>query len=291
MTSKLTVVTGPEGVDIGRTVAAVGHHIDDGLAVRVIDTDRPYTGRERAAHTSPDPYHGHHHSAVGGCAGDGTTDTCVIGRVRLRYLPSAWQNPDTNLGVVFTGPARPLADDIHTMASLGLDPSHRLTVQARGPLSPAFTYPAPIEVGDVGAHARDAVLRAGGHVLIEAGDGMPHLDAIAALRLPPWAPWVGRIELWTVFDVRRMIEQTSPGEHLDADTISRRVADGLTVLGGTVNATALPVRTHVVILGLDALPDVAENDVADHVYVRAAGGVDTVNLYDRDGVDTALLNP
>jgi hypothetical protein len=259
MASRLTVVTGPAGVDIGPATAAIGAGVGDGLAVRVIDD---YWGG--TPHTSPDPFH---------FVGE------KPGAVRLRHLPSAWQNPDTNLGVVFTQGPMSFTDDLHTMDALGLDPSHRLTVQSlTHPLNRAFTYPLPIEPGDVGVHARDAVLRAGGHVLIEAGSGMSHLDAITALRLPPWAPWIGRIDLWTVFDVHRMIERSAPGERIDAERIGVTVAGELTALGGSVSASAVPLRSQVVILGLEALPDLDPGTVVDEVYIRTEGGVDAISL-------------
>lgn len=259
--SRLSVITGPRGVDIGHAVATIGRRIDDGLAVRVVDSDRDASHR-----TSPDPFHG--------------PDT----KVRLAYLPSAWQDPQTNLGVVFTGRPQPLADDIHTMASLGLNPSHRLTVQSLGPphLGRGYVYPLPIEVGNVGVHARDAVLRAGGHVLIEAGDGMTHLEALASLGLAPWAPWIGMMDLWTVFDVRDIAVATSPGEHIDADLIAARVADGLTQLGALIaDTTSGVVTSRVVVLGFDdpaVLPGVEDETIGSKILARVGTGVDAVHV-------------
>ena len=205
MTSRLTVITGATGVDIGPAVAQLAKGVDDGMAIRIVDSTR-----ERVAHTSPDPYHG------------GT----AFSTVRLRYLPSAWQDPQTNLGVVFTAAALPLGDDLHTLSALGLDPSHRLTVQARRhALTRGFSYPLPIEPGDVGAQARDSVLRAGGRVVVEAGAGMTFLDALTALNLPPWAPWIGHLDLWTVIDASAALQALAPGEHLDLPAVAREAVD------------------------------------------------------------------
>ncbi len=249
MTAHLDIVTGPPGVDIGEAVAAIGGAIDDGLAIRVVNSVAPGDG-----HTSPDPFHG----------ADAT--------VRLRYLPSAWQDPQTNLGVLFTGPARvALTDDIHTMAALGLDPSHRLTVQSlAGALRYGYTYPTPIEVGNLGVHARDAVLRAGGRVLVEAGNGMTHLEAIAALRLPPWAPGIDQLTLWNVLDVRQMPEVHTPAGGVDAYRVARQVIDGLTALGGTVALDSVNVHANTVLLGLPGGQD--DFDVLDEIYTRVGDG-------------------
>lgn len=265
MPSQLIVVTGPEGVDIGRAVAEIGSRVDDGFAVRVVDSTR-----DSVAHTSPDPYH----RVL-------TADPAVAqgpaqpGAVRLRCLPSAWQDPQTNLGVVFTRAALPLGDDIYTLAALGLDPSHRVTVDTRGGhLIRGFTYPLPIEPGNVGVQVRDAVLRAGGSAIVEAGDGMSHLEALAALRLAPWSPWIDELHLWTVFDV------AAPGAGLDAEGVAAWVVDHLTRLGGTIDNEGTDpderqVRSNVIVLGLDAL-GIPEADVAGSIFQRTGGAIDTV---------------
>lgn len=234
MTSRLTVITGPAGVDLGAAVAYIGRDVADGMAVRVVDTTR-----DSVAHTSPDPFHRRRDPAV-----DHPGNRWITGRVRLRYLPSAWQDPQTNLAVVFTSRARPLANDIYTMASLGLNPSHRLTVQAPHLLKRGFEYPLPVEPGDVGVQARDSVLRTGGHVVVEAGDGMTHIEALAALRLPPWASWIGALDLWTV---------------LEATSVERAVEDLATLGVGAPGIVSPPVTSNVLVMGVsqaDAL-DVA----------------------------------
>jgi hypothetical protein len=191
MTSRLTVVTGPPGVDIGPVAARLGRGLDDGFAIRVVRSDA-----DSAPHTSPDPHHRH--------VGDPRIAQAPgsIGAVRLSVLPSAWQDPQTNLGVVWTGvPDLGLVEDIRTLDALGLNPAHRVTVQhgnpwRRWPLS----IPEPVEVGNVGVQARDAVLRAGGRVLVEAGDGQTFLQALTTVGIPPWASWIGHLDRWIVID-------------------------------------------------------------------------------------------
>lgn len=188
MPSRLTVITGPPGVDIGPVAAHLGRNLDDGLAVRVVTPDT-------TPHTSPDPHH--RQQGMGGPAS--------IGAVRLDCLPSAWQDPQTNLGVIWSGaPDLGLKEDLHVMDALGLNPGHRVTVQhgdhvrARGAILP------PIEYGDLGVIARDAVLRAGGRVQVEAGDGQTFLSALATVGIPPWASWIGHLDRWIALDAADM---------------------------------------------------------------------------------------
>lgn len=192
MPARLTVITGPPGADVGPVTAIVGAGLDDGFAIRVLDSATRNTMDTR--HRSPNPHH--RRSADGG-----TTS------VMLDALPAAWQDPLTNLGVVWTGaPDVGLRRDIEDLEALGLNPSHRVTVQWKTPypsvISSAAVVPPPVEVGDVGTQARDSVLRSGGQVLVEAGDGMTSMQALTALNLPPWATWVHQLDLWVVLDVR-----------------------------------------------------------------------------------------
>jgi hypothetical protein len=195
MTSRLTVVTGPPGVDIGPAVAKLGTGLDDGFAVRVVRSDAPDT-----PHTSPDPFHAR--PVADDRVAQGPSR---IGAVRLSVLPSAWQDPQTNLGVVWTGELDlGLTEDLHTLESLGLNPAHRVTVQLGGQLRQQpwrVSIPAPVEVGNVGVQARDAVLRAGGRVLVEAGDGQTFLQALATVGIAPWAKWIDHLDRWIVLDV------------------------------------------------------------------------------------------
>jgi hypothetical protein len=189
MPSRLTVITGPPGVDIGPATGFLGRGLDDGLAVRVVRSGRH--GLIDQPHTSPDPFH-RIHGAPGHTFG-------AVGAVRLSVLPSAWQDPQTNLGVMFDGaPVRNLKDDIEILDALGLNPAHRLTVGSMAGSVAWVEHPA--EVGNVGVQARDAVLRAGGRVLVEAGDGQTFLQALATVGIPPWANWIGHLDRWIVLD-------------------------------------------------------------------------------------------
>lgn len=198
--SRLTVVTGPAAddnvtedgyADVGPVAALLAaptgqsDGIDDGLTVRVIG---PETGRP---HRSPDPFHG-----------PGTA-------VMLHALPAAWQDPQTNLGVdvgpLTSMPHLLLRNDLVTLDALGLNPGHRLTVagELRQP-------PEPVERGDLGVIARDSVLRAGGHVLVEAGDGITVMAALAALNLPPWADWIDQLDLWVAVNLATLPLTSGP---------------------------------------------------------------------------------
>lgn len=189
----VTVVTGPAGVDIGPVAAHLGRDLSDGLAIRTVDSNRA-----EQPHSSPNPYRTDP-------AGTELPDT-----VRLTTLPSAWQHPDTNLGVAWTGyPDTGLVHDIAELDALGLHPGHRVTVQHRSNYRSGAPIPEPVEVGDLAAHARDSVLRApgGGHVLIEAGDGQTFLDAFHTVGLPPWSAHIDALDLWLVVDAGQPFDE------------------------------------------------------------------------------------
>jgi hypothetical protein len=215
MTSRLTVITGPVGVDIGPVAAHLGRDLDDGLAIRVVT---PAT----QPHTSPDPFHspiGHARTGPGprGC-----------GAVRLDCLPSAWQDPQTNLGVVYPGyPDLNLHEGLHTLDALGLNPAHRLTVQHGTGREHPVSIPHPVEVGNLGVIARDSVLRAGGRVQVEAGDGQTFLSALATVGIPPWAEWIGHLDRWIVLDVAAI-----PGDRHADQLLTRTIQ----AIRDTVNA-------------------------------------------------------
>ena len=186
MTSRLTIITGPVGVDIGPVAALLGRQLADGLAIRVVHSDV----KELTPHTSPDPFHR--------ITGDATHHA---GAVRLEVLPSAWQDPDTNLGVCYTGHAdEGLTEDLHTMDALGLNPAHRVTVQHRPAGVSPMSILDPVDIGNLGVIARDSVLRTGGRVQIEAGDGQTFLSALSVVGIPPWADWIGHLDRWIVLD-------------------------------------------------------------------------------------------
>lgn len=197
-TPTVAVVTGPDGHDVGPVAAWLGYGLRDGLAVRTVaSTGSHYDRRGAHCHASPNPH---------GIPGERV--------VPLYALPSAWQNPDTNLGVAYTGvPNRDLAFDIQTLNDLGLNPAHRVTVQHHSGYGiehfrETGAIPAPVEVGDLAAQARDSVLRGADgsrQVLVEAGDGQTFLDALHTLGLPPWSPHIHRLELWLVFDVAAVL--------------------------------------------------------------------------------------
>jgi len=184
-------VTGPAGHDIGPAAAWLGRNLGDGLAVRIVPSSDGLT-----PHTSPNPYP--------------VADPPDSGSVVLWCLPSAWQHPDTNLGVVYTGaPTGDLRIDLNTLRDLGVDAGHRVTVQHGGfatrdgePIG--HPLPAPVEVGNLAEIARDSVLRGAGRhrtVLLEAGDGQTFLDAFHAFGLAPWNTHIDVLELWVVIDV------------------------------------------------------------------------------------------
>lgn len=188
----VTVVTGPLGVDIGPAAAWLARSLGDGLAVRTV---QPGTLRRR---TSPVPPNMR------------SLRNLTVDTVDLHAVPSAWQNPDTNLGVAVGTIGRSVAgyvdtldgirDDLLNFERLGLNPAYRLTVQG---VSPAHHIWPGVEYGDLATIARDSVLRAsaGGsrHVLIEAGDGQTFLDAVNTVGLQPWA-CIDHLDLQFVVD-------------------------------------------------------------------------------------------
>jgi hypothetical protein len=279
MASRLTVVTGPPGVDIGPATAklAAAIRLDDGLAVRVVRTGR--YGPIDQPHASPDPHHRQE-------ARPGS-----IGAVLLDVLPSAWQDPQTNLAVVFDGaPVTNLADDMRVLNALGLNPAHRLTVQSN--IGSVAWVPPPVEVGDVGVHARDAVLRAGGRVLIEAGDGQTLLEALATVGIPPWAEWIDHLDRWIVLDVRH---------GMTADDVAAAVGAAVNEFDGSSGAygnTGQPptlrvalMNTQFVIPGLAGHDYNVATDEGDALDQDTAGAL--VSLLDaileRSGVEVHLI--
>lgn len=250
MPSRLTVITGPEGVDIGPVAAHLGRHLDDGLAIRVIN----YSAM---SHTSPDPYHGQ----TGSTRFDERPLT--VGAVRLRVLPSAWQDPQTNLGVVYDGPANEdLTEDLHTMDALGLNPAHRVTVQHRPDGVSPMSILDPVEVGNLGIIARDSVLRAGGRVQIEAGDGRTLLSALATVGIPPWAEWIDHLDRWIVLDGMDMTFANTALKGVDALTASvRHAVDQLDGSSGAYGMQGDTQTLRVALLNAQMLiPGIAAHD-------------------------------
>jgi len=246
-TGTVTVVTGPPGVDVGPVAARLGRGLRDGLAIRTVVSD----GSD-VAHASPNPY---------GSPADS---------VALSVLPSAWQHPDTNLGIAYTGEPRWLTDDLGRLNRLG----HRVTVQHRGDYGAGLIIPAPVEIGDLAAAARDSVLRMGGRVLIEAGDGQTAQDAMHTVGLAPWAAYIGRLDIWVVLDVTT----TAPGPE---EALERLLVDA----GAQVQANGGPrdgsgdggVSIWIAVLNAHRLPGLG-----------ALAGVDTVIGDEPPPLDTAV---
>lgn len=163
----VTIVTGPPGADIGPAVADTAQRIGlgDGMAIRIVISGHdPIDRSGTTLHTTRHP------------------DLNSRLPIPLWALPSAWHNPDTNLGVIYTGRCtRDVLFDVDTLDSVGPDVTHRLTVQHHGVPDTTGAYIRhPIETGNVGKAARDSVLRAAGNrnVLIEAGNGMSFAEAL-----------------------------------------------------------------------------------------------------------------
>jgi hypothetical protein len=248
----LTVVTGPERVDVGPVAAHLGRNLGDGLAVRIARTER-VRNRE---HTSPDPHHRHTLDPAT-CNGTGG-DTCSMNDVGLWVLPSAWQNPDTNLGVAFDGekPSRDLAFDLDTLGKLGISLAHRVTVHRAGAApsgwrAPDSVVPHPVEFGDLAVHARDSIWRgaddaASRQVLIEAGDGRTFLSALDAVGIPPWSPHIDRLDLWIVVDCAQAGQILDHGDG-DGDGLMRSVPElvvqAVETSGGAVGSWRHPAVT------------------------------------------------
>lgn len=259
MNSRLTVVTGPPGVDIGPAVAKLGAGLDDGFAIRVVRSDNHDT-----PHTSPDPLHRSRDPRVDERTAEHPDDLWVSpGAVRLSVLPSAWQDPQTNLGVVYNAqPDRGLVEDIETLNALGLDPSHRLTVQSN--IGSVANVRPPVEVGDVGVHARDAVLRAGGRVLIETGDGQTFLQALATVGIPPWAEWIGHLDRWIVLDVWHEADRLGCLPERLTESLPGLVQQAVEQLDGSSGAygnTGQPPTLRVALMNTQLLiPGIAAHD-------------------------------
>lgn len=220
----VTVVTGPTGVDIGPVAAWLGRDLGDGLAIRTVVS--PAIGISRVGaheHDSPSP--------------PGTAYLRTgqpMPRVPLWNLPSAWQNPDTNLGVAYTGAVTgDLAHDIETLRGIGWDPSHRLVVSRHGGQDNAtgdHRVPHPVEIGDLAEAARDSVLRAadGGsrHVLIEAGDGQTIIDAFRAVGLAQFDPSIKVLRLWLVVNAEAW-GSVEPEHNPPGGPVARILADAV----------------------------------------------------------------
>lgn len=271
--SRLTVVTNVRHTDPGPAVAqiaATGVPVADGLAVRVVDPDRGYEWRCTS------------------WSGGGTAPPA------LRHLPSAWGNPDTNLAVIWNGiPGVGLHDDIAVLAAVGYDPSHRLTVQSkRSVLVRGYTFPLPIEPGDVGIHARDNVLRTGGHVLIEAPTEMTAHETLAVVGLPPWADWIGQLDVWVVVSAHAYTGD-APDNHITHFTDD--VVDAVQRLAGGRPGPRSNVRVHVAVNHLPRLPGFAgfagQTDVlaSDKALVGLLDDVD-VALRRRVGTQISLVH-
>jgi hypothetical protein len=176
-----------EGADASAGTAldiGAGSALADGLAVRVVD--------RRSVHQVAVPSDRDHETAV----------------IPLRYLPAAaLSNPRANLAVVLpddwnamTGglpgySANGLENEVNTVEALGHKIRHRLFVH-HSPATAGVHFGSLAERLNVPPVARD-VLRAGGHVQIEAGAG-DALDALASVGIPPWAGWVEHLYLTIV---------------------------------------------------------------------------------------------
>lgn len=190
----VTIVTGPIGVDVGPVAARLGQGLRDGLAIRTIAAG----GSTQAS--SPLPYDAIHTP---------TGRRVQPNRVLLYTLPSAWQNPDTNLGIAYEVQNSPLLGnvDLPRLDLLGLHPGHRVTVQS--PTRSTIHVPPPVEVGNLAEAARDSVLRTGGRVLIQAGDGQTAQDALQIVGLPPWSAHIRRLDIWIVLDAQLALDRTA----------------------------------------------------------------------------------
>lgn len=263
----LTVVTGQPGADLGPVAAYLGRNLRDGLAIRVVDSD----ARSETKHTSPDP-------------------TRPGEAVALSVLPSAWQNPDTNLGVVYTGWVDSgLRDDLEALDRLGLNPAHRLTVQHHGVPrgetgGPTVWVPMPVEIGNLAEHARDSVLRGSAEssrsVLIEAGDGLNILQALSALGLAPWGPHIEHLDFWMVFDADRTADPVAE---------ARRLV--------TLNGGPIPHMNLAIVNAQEYIPRLAGidtngfHDMPDDLGDQVDGALNalTIDIMKKSGVEVLLL--
>lgn len=265
----LSVVTGPAGHDIGPVCAELGRDLGDGLTIRTIISD----GRTGVFGTGDrNTAHEHHSPTPPGTVvvKGGVNKGREIPHTILWALPSAWQNPDTNLGVAFTGPAtRDLAFDVDTLAEIGWNPSHRVTVShsgfpaadvARARDVAVVVIPMPIEIGPLDVVARDAVLRgaAGGsrRVLIEAGDGQTFLGALNTVGpgVSPWSPHIDRLDLWLVVDAAVVLDGAPISAGAATKLVVAKVRDEVARQGGGVNRRGerMPALK-LAILGADLL--------------------------------------
>lgn len=272
----VTVVTGPTGHDIGPFTAwkAATDRIGDGLAVRVHPA-RNVWEPSAPTHLSPTPPGSCWQApAVGAGSGEPVT------QMPLHCLPSAWQDPQTNLGVAFAGAVDTgFNTDLFVLDRLGLAPHHRVTVQLGRPGRDGDgreMVPEPVELGNLAVQARDAVLRsspASGsrYVLVEAGDGQTFLDALATLGLPPWDPAIDRLVLWLVLDVMHMVGTTfTAAEDRIRFTAEHAAAEAARQGGGRM-AGALHAAMRIALVNVQAIvPGMAglgehETRVAEHL--------------------------
>jgi hypothetical protein len=256
----VSVVTGPPGVDVGPFVAWHGRDIGDGLAIRTV-----VSGARPCIHASP----------LGFAPGHLVAAPDAPPALGLVALPSAWQDPQTNLGIAYTAQPELLPADLLAMTRYGLDPGHRLTVQT-GTRGSTFRWgnliPAPVSVGNLAEAARDSVLRGSPsgsrHVLIEAGDGQTFLNALHTVGIPPWSPHIDVLDLWIVIDAARPYDPADPHArmpfmHVDkqaAWSIEQFVAHAGTVTfdnsvsrnGGDTGGALQPV-VHIAVRNMQAL--------------------------------------
>jgi hypothetical protein len=237
------VVTGLTGTDVGPFCAWLGRDLEDGLAVRVVrsNPDGPLDRRGAFTHVSRTGFEPGHLVAAPTGFGAQTGAQVGLAPVPLWCLPSAWQHPDTHLGVLFTGAVtRDLVFDVETLRGMGVDVRHRLTVQHTG--IPAgyggLLVPHPIDVAPLAEIARDSVLRGSAarprRVLVEAGDGWTPTEALGALGLPPDSPHIDVLELWLVVNA----------EHAIAAAGLKGAATDYTTLLGAVTAAANAAVRH-----------------------------------------------
>lgn len=175
----VSVIVSAFGADTQPAAVHLADEVDDGLAIRVI-------GHDPEMFLNNDP-----------------------GRTR-RHLPTAAANDSANLAIVGPWSQRWLAVDIAHAEEHGIDVKHRLTLAPRehrhGGSVDHISSQGLGEIGDVAVQARDAVLRAGGHVQIEADDptsgapggGMTAVRALVAAGIPPWASYVQDLTIWFV---------------------------------------------------------------------------------------------
>ena len=292
----LAVITGPAGVDIGPAAAYLGRDLGDGLAVRtVVSHALGNLATYHPLHGSPIPDYVPAHLHALDEHGEPVHTGIAPGRIELYNLPSAWQHPDTNLGVAYSGLAGyHLTVDLDRLDQLGMHPAHRVTVQRRDTDPTIFkpdlgNIPEPVELGDLAAHARDSVLRAGGRVLIEAGDGQTFADALHIVGIPPWASYIRQLDLYVVVDAAAVLSGSpiaapAAGGIDPAHTAALVAAVGQEVRrnGGPVVDEA-PLSMPTVIMGLDRLIPGLRG-----IYGRIDDDTPTIDMADRETLGSLL---